>query len=691
MQQRPITPALADQSVPAQPFALPRALCRPRALRPGSNRAALICVMALSLVTVLPKVPGWLHSDWQITPQAILQDAVPMRRVLSADDKTLYRDILQAQRAKNWQEADLLIAKLNNPLLRPTLLAQRWLEDKNQEPDAEALRLWLARNDNHPYYPHIQSLAHRLHPSLFPAYEGSLPTAALALQLRPGAVASEPSLRYGATFRALVHLSNKDRAAAEAAIADFQQSMSQGNKSAALSQADRNAQKMSAAATDAFRWQQANILFSYGDMASALRYAAPAANRSGASQPAMHWVAGMAAWEQSLFMRARHHFHSMAQGAAKLPAGDAAAAHFWAARAWDMTGKPQEALILRKYAATYGESFYAHLAREQLGQPVTATAERLRNHTRLMASGYLDHVWGMQHPGALRAIAWHQLGQKSLAQWELSQSFQSSTNNDDRAVLAHLAGVLNMPRLQLAMARQLPRQYARLGSYPIPSWKPQNGFEVDKSLLLGIARQESGFDANATSPAGASGLMQLMPETARYVARMAQKSIASKAEFEQMGAAQLASLQPASGGNGKLSDPETSLTLGQHYLQYLAEKPYVDHNLILLIAAYNAGPKAAIQWSNRIEDGNGDPLAFIERISYSETRAYVQHVLANSWTYHQLMGDARPSSLRLLAKSDWPHLKDNRSWFAYRAEKNAQESETAQLGSKKPKQLASVQ
>ena len=650
-------------------------LALPRAFHPGPSRAALLCALGLVCITALPKVPGWMNKDWQVAPQALMQDAMPMARLISEKDKATYTEIIRAQQKKDWTTMDALMAQLQNPILTSTLRAQRWLEG-DAKPGQLEIQGWLQANATHPYLPQMQTLARALYPDHFAAGASDAnENASLALRMRPGSLASESTMRYNDDARSMAALSPKERGTVQAALEQFQQRLSDDHRTQGLEGMDRATRGLSALGQDMLRWQEANILFSYGDMASALRYAAPAADRSGDVQPAMHWVAGMAAWQQELYMRARHHFHHMAQGAKKLPSGDAAAAHFWAARAWDMTGHHPEGTIMRQHAAAYGESFYAQLARQQLQQPAARSSTSLQQHTRLMARGYLDHVWAMRHPGAVRAIVWQQLGQKSLAQWELAHVFESAPD-EDRAILAHLAGVMNLPGLQLAMARQLPKPYGRLSSYPIPSWKPQTGFEVEQPLLLGIARQESGFDLSATSPTGASGLMQLMPQTAHYVARM-QKPAAGGGQTPMQAAGDLG-----------LSDPVTSLTLGQSYLKYLSEKTYVDRNLVLLIAAYNAGPKATIGWSAKLENGASDPLAFIETLSYSETRGYVQHVLANSWTYHQLLGTPA-DSLKLLAKSDWPLLGGGRSWFAYRAEKNPALLANVPVPTSKPSVLAS--
>ena len=92
---------------------------------------------------------------------------------------------------------------------------------------------------------------------------------------------------------------------------------------------------------------------------------------------------------------------------------------------------------------------------------------------------------------------------------------------------------------------------------------------MDRALLFALMRQESRFDPTARSGAGARGLMQLMPSTASYVAGKLTTDIGRKPD---------------------LYEPETNMTLGQHYVRYLMDQKGIENDLILTIAAYNAGP-----------------------------------------------------------------------------------------------------
>ena len=150
------------------------------------------------------------------------------------------------------------------------------------------------------------------------------------------------------------------------------------------------------------------------------------------------------------------------------------------------------------------------------------------------------------------------------------------------------------------------------------------------ALVLAIARIESNFDAAAVSPAGARGLMQIMPATARFLAGLAEDS-------EHL---------PA------LHDPAVNLSLGQRYLNFLAATDVVGGDKLRLLASYNTGPGAFSRWGAAIRD-QGDPFLFLEAIPVDETRAFIPRVLAHTWLYASRLGLPTPS-LDELAGGAWP-------------------------------------
>jgi len=147
---------------------------------------------------------------------------------------------------------------------------------------------------------------------------------------------------------------------------------------------------------------------------------------------------------------------------------------------------------------------------------------------------------------------------------------------------------------------------------------------VDSLVLHAIIRQESLFQYDALSPAGALGLMQLMPRTAAEVARR-----------EKIG---------ETIHRYDLLKPELNVALGAAYFAHLMAE--YDGDYVRAVAAYNAGERAVDRWWKR---ANGDPAMFLETVSYRETRGYLRRVFFNLLQYYRIY---RPAMLARYFPSD---------------------------------------
>jgi len=143
---------------------------------------------------------------------------------------------------------------------------------------------------------------------------------------------------------------------------------------------------------------------------------------------------------------------------------------------------------------------------------------------------------------------------------------------------------------------------------------------LDDAWVYGLMRQESRFITNAKSSKGAIGLMQLMPATARWVA----KKIGLR-DYD----------------HGRVNETETNLLLGTSYMRMVMES--LDNHPVLASAAYNAGPGRARKWQdpNRALEG----AIYAESIPFSETRDYVKKVMSNS-VYYSSLFTGKPESLK---------------------------------------------
>ncbi|MFT4934065.1 MAG: soluble lytic murein transglycosylase, partial [Pseudoalteromonas distincta] len=158
------------------------------------------------------------------------------------------------------------------------------------------------------------------------------------------------------------------------------------------------------------------------------------------------------------------------------------------------------------------------------------------------------------------------------------------------------------------------------------------------ALTLAITRQESGFDPEIRSPAGARGMMQVMPGTAQIVAR-------------QLGMSYSA---------GMLNDPDYNMRLGQTYISQMLDR--FSGSYPLAIAAYNAGPGRPAQWVGFCGDPRGagtDPIDFVECIPFSETRNYVMRVMEGAQVYRARLnnGTAKITISQDLAKGGYAYAR----------------------------------
>lgn len=344
--------------------------------------------------------------------------------------------------------------------------------------------------------------------------------------------------------------------------------------------------------------------------------------RSGRSVDAA-WSAGLAAWRAGEYVAAAELFEEVAENgrSAWFVAGGA----FWAARAHLFAHQPQAVTRWLSLAAEAPETFYGLLARRILGLPMPFQWE-------LTAADV----------AALAAINESSEGQRALAlinsgEYERAERLLRSLAASGRTDLGHGAMIVAERAGMADLAFRLQRLLAPYGiefyraAYPLPRWRPEGGFSTDRALVYALMRQESNFNPGAVSPAGARGVMQLMPATARFVAR--------------------ASGFP--GGAAQFRRPEVNIALGERYLEMLLADDSVGPDLFLLTAAWNGGPANVERWRRDVQAFD-DPLLFIETIPFGETRAFIEHVLANLWIYRHRLGIDSPS-LDSLAAGRWPN------------------------------------
>ena len=287
---------------------------------------------------------------------------------------------------------------------------------------------------------------------------------------------------------------------------------------------------------------------------------------------------------------------------------------YWLARAYKARNKGDAAQALfLQVSEQFG--FYGQLATEELGRKITLPAR-----ARPVSETELAAVSGL--PGFARALYFYRLGMRREGNLEWNFTVRGM---NDRELLASAEWAVRNALLDRAVntADRTKNEHDFAYRFLTP-FKTQmeekaaaNGLDVE--WVYGLIRQESRFVNVARSSSGASGLMQLMPATARYVAR-------------KIG---MVDYHP-----GGVTDIETNLTLGTSYLRMVLEN--LDDLPVLATAAYNAGPGRPRAWRSTLTRPIEGAI-FAETIPFSETRDYVKKVMSNATYYAVLLTGAAQS------------------------------------------------
>ncbi len=332
---------------------------------------------------------------------------------------------------------------------------------------------------------------------------------------------------------------------------------------------------------------------------------------------------GLAAWRQRDAAAALDLFESSYRIATDDQ--DRATAAFWAARASDRLGNRQAAVVWLRRAGHEHTTFYGVIARRQLETRMAGLFLRPGGET----VGNAEVISVMATEGGRRAFALLQVGQIRRAAIELRNLCldpdASPHQRHATLLLARAAGFS-----ELIEDPQLTNMARTSAAIPVPSLHSDGGFLVDPPLIYAVVRHESNFHTDVVSSAGARGLMQIMPATARAVGAMTRI--------------------PAT----HLHDPAVNLALGQQYLLLLSNDDAISGNLLRVLAAYAQGLSGMKRWVDAVRD-DGDPFLFLEAMPNLATKAFIEDTLMHSWRYASAMQRAA-ASLDDLAAFRYPGL-----------------------------------
>lgn len=366
-------------------------------------------------------------------------------------------------------------------------------------------------------------------------------------------------------------------------------------------------------------WRERNLLvrraLEDGQFKKAYALAKDHGFETGSELAEAEWLAG---WLSVTRLRqpqtAFKHFERMYHNV-KTPISIARAS-YWAGIAAEQAHNKTVADQWYRVAATHMNTFYGQLAAYALGNPKSYFAaffNRSRSVSQISAGGT---------PADLVAAArvLNKMGKEKEKNMFLRAALRVASERGQAASLIPVARELNSQPIALQAAKAAYEKGVLVSDALFPRPKiPANKY-VEGALTLGITRQESLFDRFAQSPAGARGLMQLMPATARHTAQQAGLSYKNESQ---------------------LFEPQTNYTLGQAYLTKMLAR--YDGFVPLAAAAYNGGPGNVDKWLKIMGDPRKDPYSWVdwvERIPFYETRNYVQRVW-ESYAAYQYLFSAR--------------------------------------------------
>lgn len=352
-----------------------------------------------------------------------------------------------------------------------------------------------------------------------------------------------------------------------------------------------------------------------GNDALAYRIASQHFLTSGSDYADLEWLSGFIALRKLNDPKTAIAHFTRFKAAVDTPISNGRAG-YWLGRAYEAAGDGENAKTAYLFGAENQTSFYGQLAAERVGAPADTSLSGQEKSPDWRGAAFANS-------SVIRAALLFSYADQP---WQTERFIRHLSETQDRTgiqQLADLAGELNRPEIVVRLSKQaagegivLPATY-----FPLTELAALRT-RIKPEVAMSIARRESELNPEVISPAGARGLMQVMPATARKVAR-------------EIGL----TYSP-----GRLtSDWKYNVSLGSNYLADQLEA--FNGSYILAFTAYNAGPSRARQWRERFGDPTSDQVDqvdWIEHMPFNETRNYVMRVIESLHVYRARISGKTP-------------------------------------------------
>lgn len=537
--------------------------------------------------------------------------AADLPQILTDVDASLYAQVFALQDKEKINTAINVQSQIADPLLMSEVLYQRYISDTYHTRGKE-IATWMEKYYDMPGATRMEKLA-------------KIKQATVRKARVPNTISGSESIE---TAQSETWTAKKYSGSAEKKINEFKRAIRTGSTKVAREILENKSFKKKLTESDYGRLagRLSFIYYTNGEMELAKKWGFVA---SDANSEYGLWAMGLLYFKEENYAESQKYF-SRILDLPQINNARKTEAAFWAGRAADFKGDREVAKKYWRIAATHPMAFYGALSATMLGQ-----APEYEFFEQDVSDEDFDELRETKYGRA--ALALLQIGRKDRAEEYLKYLITAKSSDRTLHAVNSVASAYGLPRVSIQSASvikdrgilEIDDDIIYSAQYPLPDWEPLGGWSIDRALLLAITKQESNFRVSAKSGAGANGVMQLMPSTAKRVAR------ANKLDITQM----------------DMSNPEHNMFLGQQYIVDLLGHDRVENSIIKMLAAYNAGMGTMVKFEKSFY--TYDPLLYIESFPAYETRSYIKRVMSNLWLYRARLNQPL-TSMEELANGNWP-------------------------------------